>query len=531
MSGYVLGLDIGITSVGYGVIDIDNNLFVDYGVRLFKEGTAAENETRRTKRGSRRLKRRKSNRLNDMKNLLKENELYFEDYRNYNPYEVRVKGLKEKLLPEELCTAIMHITKSRGTTLEALADESQDDEGTKATLSKNAKELNDGKYICEVQLDRLNKDHKVRGTENNFKTEDYVKELKEILKHQDLNEELCDQIIEMVSRRRRYDQGPGSEKSPTPYGSYRMVDGVLKHVNLIDEMRGRCSVYPNEFRAPKQSYTAELFNLLNDLNNLTIKGEKITVEEKEKVVAFVNEKGNITGERNHVTYMGPSSTTTPKNGLVKLELDNELIQGATVEVEYEIKVTNNSELDYVSEDFYKYGIKSGNEVTITPTSIIDYLDKNWGFEAEKNKEWTVKSLDEIKNIVAKEVYENEDSTIADKTILYTESLKGQKLKPTESATVNLNVSKVLSNSDEISLDNESEITELTKDGGSKLISTPGNYIPGQEETKESDESIAETVIVTPSTGANLEFIVPIMIGVIALVILGAGVVIIKKKTL
>lgn len=242
----------------------------------------------------------------------------------------------------------------------------------------------------------------------------------------------------------------------------------------------------------------------------------------------IDEKGNITGERNHVTYMGPSSSTG--NGFVKLELDNELIQGATVEVEYEIKVTNNSELDYVSEDFYKYGIKSGNEVTITPTSIIDYLDKNWGFEAEKNKEWTVKSLDEIKNIVAKEVYENEDSTIADKTILYTESLKGQKLKPTESAKVNLNVSKVLSNSDEISLDNESEITELTKDGGSRPISTPGNYVPGQE-AKETDESIAETVIVTPSTGANLEFIVPVMVGVIALVILGAGVVIIKKKTL
>ena len=242
----------------------------------------------------------------------------------------------------------------------------------------------------------------------------------------------------------------------------------------------------------------------------------------------IDEKGNITGERNHVTYMGPSSSTG--NGFVKLELDNELIQGATVEVEYEIKVTNNSELDYVSEDFYKYGIKSGNEVTITPTSIIDYLDKNWGFKAEKNKEWTVKSLDEIKNIVAKEVYENEDSTIADKTILYTESLKGQKLKPTESATVNLNVSKVLSNSDEISLDNESEITKLTKNGGPRPSPTPGNHVPGQE-PKEPDESTSETVIVTPSTGANLEFIVPVMVGVIALVILGAGVVIIKKKTL
>lgn len=242
----------------------------------------------------------------------------------------------------------------------------------------------------------------------------------------------------------------------------------------------------------------------------------------------IDEKGNITGERNHVTYMGPSSSTG--NGFVKLELDNELIQGATVEVGYEIKATNNSELDYVSEDFYKYGIQSGNKVTITPTSIIDYLDKDWGFEAEKNKEWTVKSLEDIKDIVAEEVYKNEDSTIADKTILYTESLKGQKLKPTESATVNLNVSKVLSNSDEISLDNESEITELTKDGGSTPIPTPGNHVPGQE-TEEPDESISETVIVTPNTGANLEFIVPVMVGVIALVILGVGVVIIKKRTL
>lgn len=373
MSRYVLGLDIGITSVGYGVIDIDNNLFVDYGVRLFKEGTAAENETRRTKRGSRRLKRRKSNRLNDMKNLLKENELYFEDYRNYNPYEVRVKGLKEKLLPEELCTAIMHITKSRGTTLEALADESQDDEGTKATLSKNAKELNDGKYICEVQLDRLNKDHKVRGTENNFKTEDYVKELKEILKHQDLNEELCDQIIEMVSRRRRYDQGPGSEKSPTPYGSYRMVDGVLKYVNLIDEMRGRCSVYPDEFRAPKQSYTAELFNLLNDLNNLTIKGEKITVEEKEKVVAFVNEKGNI----------------TVKQLLKLLDVDEEEVTGFRIDKNEKPLITEFKGYSKVLKVFKKYDKQDLLEDKTIVDNVIDICTKAKGIDERKD---TIKAM-------------------------------------------------------------------------------------------------------------------------------------------
>lgn len=367
MSRYVLGLDIGITSVGYGVIDVDNDLFVDYGVRLFKEGTAAENETRRTKRGSRRLKRRKSNRLNDMKNLLKKNDLYFDNYRNYNPYEMRVKGLNEKLSSKELCTAIMHITKSRGTTLEVLADESQDDEGTKATLSKNAKELSNGKYICEVQLDRLNKDHKVRGTENNFKTEDYVKELKEILKHQDLNEELCNQIIEIVSRRRRYDQGPGSEKSPTPYGSYRLVDGVLKHVNLIDEMRGRCSVYPNEFRAPKQSYTAELFNLLNDLNNLTIKGEKITVEEKKKVIAVVNEKGNI----------------TVKQLLKLLDAQEDEVTGFRIDKNDKPLITEFKGYSKVLKVFKKYNQQELLEDKLIVDQVIDICTKSKGIDERK----------------------------------------------------------------------------------------------------------------------------------------------------
>lgn len=367
MSRYVLGLDIGITSVGYGVIDIDNNLFVDYGVRLFKEGTAAENETRRTKRGSRRLKRRKSNRLNDMKNLLKKNDLYFDNYRNYNPYEMRVKGLNEKLSSEELCTAIMHITKSRGTTLEALADESQDDEGTKATLSKNAKELSNGKFVCEVQLDRLNNNHKIRGTENNFKTEDYVKELKEILEHQDLNEELCNQIIEMVSRRRRYDQGPGSEKSPTPYGSYRMVDGVLKRVNLIDEMRGRCSVYPNEFRAPKQSYTAELFNLLNDLNNITIKGEKITVEEKEKVITFVNEKGNI----------------TVKQLLKLLDVQEDEVTGFRIDKNEKPLITEFKGYSKVLKVFKKYNQQELLEDKSIVDQVIDICTKSKGIDERK----------------------------------------------------------------------------------------------------------------------------------------------------
>ncbi len=262
-----------------------------------------------------------------------------------------------------------------------------------------------------------------------------------------------------------------------------------------------------------------------------VKTFKVTLANGQVVADItIDEDGKITGEKNHITYMGPSDNLNPKNGFVRLELDNELIQGALLEVGYEIKATNISELDYLSENFYNYGKVEGPVVTITPTAIIDYLDKDWAFEPEKNTQWEIKSLDDIKGIVAEVVYNNEESTINEKTILYTESLKDQKLEPTKIATVDLNVSKTLTTTDEISLDNETEVVKLEKTGGSKTEETPGNYIPGTGKT-EADDGMAETVIVTPSTGDNRGYIIPIMIGVIAFVILGIGIVLIKKKAL
>lgn len=121
--------------------------------------------------------------------------------------------------------------------------------------------------------------------------------------------------------------------------------------------------------------------------------------------------------------MKPSATTDPKNGFVRVELDNELIQGSTLEVSYEIKATNESEVDYLSEDFYKYGKVEGPVVTITPSAIIDYLDKDWAFDQDKNTAWSVKTLEEAKGLVAEVVYNNSESTINNKTILYTTSLQ------------------------------------------------------------------------------------------------------------
>ena len=297
MGRLVLGLDIGITSVGYGIVDIDNYKFVDYGVRLFKEGTAADNETRRDKRGHRRLISRKATRIHDMKNLLKSIGILSDDFHPLNNvYEIRVKGLHEKLSNNELSTAILHITKRRGSTIETVDDTEEASKETgelKAVLQENSRELADGKFVCELQLERLQDGKSIRGHYNNFKTKEYIRELKEILKNQDLSQDICDEIINIVERKRAYYEGPGSQKSPTPYGRF-IKFGQEEPIDLIEKMRGKCSIYPNEPRAPKMAISSDVFNLLNDLNNLTYDGDKkITIDQKQEVFKIVDKKAKV----------------------------------------------------------------------------------------------------------------------------------------------------------------------------------------------------------------------------------------------
>lgn len=250
----------------------------------------------------------------------------------------------------------------------------------------------------------------------------------------------------------------------------------------------------------------------------------------------------VKGERNGVTYMKPDANTTSGNGFVRLELDSELIQGAKLEVGYEIKLINQSEKDYIPKEnsdpiFYLYGDVDDTQqvITINPTGIIDYLDNGWSFDHETYTDWQVKELKDIiegdNKLIADTVYkDNEESTIATRKILYTDKFKNDDLEPGAQRKLEFKVSKLLSTSDEISLDNEVEVVELDRPGGSTPESIPGNYVPGTGST-EADDSMAETTIVTPATGENQNYILPVIIGTTACIILGAGIIFIKKKVI
>lgn len=137
MSKLVLGLDVGIASVGWGIIDYETNKIIASGVRLFSERDKKQNETRRNSRSSRRLIRRREHRLERIKKILFEDKIITENFIPLeNPYEIRVKGLNNKLSNEELATAILHIAKRRGVSGNWTVEESKKAAAEEESLKK-----------------------------------------------------------------------------------------------------------------------------------------------------------------------------------------------------------------------------------------------------------------------------------------------------------------------------------------------------------------------------------------------------------
>lgn len=265
-----------------------------------------------------------------------------------------------------------------------------------------------------------------------------------------------------------------------------------------------------------------------------------------------------------VIYTEPSDKNNPKNGQIKAEIDNELIQGATVEIKYEIKVQNNSEIDYDSEGYYCYGEKGGEIVKIKASGVYDYLD-NTMIANDENTEWETKtivnynekvskptimeeyfkyqssSIDSsgnteirvwyeefkeqyataIKNWNITEIKEARKKKLADKTILHNANLEGE-IAPGDSKQASLTASKILTNTDEIELNNDIEITEATRNKKTGRKVTPQYSFLYDR---------GETVTITTPTGENKNYILITIVAISFFVILGTGIVFIKKKIL
>jgi hypothetical protein len=217
--------------------------------------------------------------------------------------------LIDELSNEELFIALKNMVKHRGISyLDDASDDGNSSVGDYAQIVKeNSKQL-ETKTPGQIQLERYQKYGQLRGDFtveedgkkhrliNVFPTSAYRAEALRILQtQQEFNSQITDEFInrylEILTGKRKYYHGPGNEKSRTDYGRYRTSGETLD--NIFGILIGKCTFYPEEFRAAKASYTAQEFNLLNDLNNLTVPTEtkKLSEEQKNQIINYVkNEK-------------------------------------------------------------------------------------------------------------------------------------------------------------------------------------------------------------------------------------------------
>ncbi len=127
---YIIGLDLGVSSIGWCAIEIDDQnvevhhkRLIDVGVRIFESAVDNDGKTaaaiRRGARSTRKRLRRRRHRLKRIKDYLIRSGLIdnledLELLKNEDPYRLRYQALNELLTKGELARVLLHLSKRRG---------------------------------------------------------------------------------------------------------------------------------------------------------------------------------------------------------------------------------------------------------------------------------------------------------------------------------------------------------------------------------------------------------------------------------
>ncbi len=287
---YTLGIDIGIASVGFaGVIEKEQGI-LSCGVHIFE---AAENPKdgaslaapRREKRGLRRVIHRRAIRKQQLRQLFIKHGLECVDAidakqpstgqrtSSYSPWSFRKAALQRKLTDEEFVRALFHIGAHRGFQSNRKGAAPNDLEGKKALAGakelevrmaeSNARTI--GAYLAE-QSKKRNGD----GSYDNFV-------IRDLLRHE---------VEAIFDAQRRF----GNSKASTAFQKeFAELAFSQRPLQSSEGLVGDCTFEEGEKRAPKCSYSAELFVAWSRLNNTKIKtmnGEErpLTQDEKQRLM-------------------------------------------------------------------------------------------------------------------------------------------------------------------------------------------------------------------------------------------------------
>lgn len=277
------GFDIGIASVGWAVLG--ESRIVDWGVRCFDKAETADggeplNLARRGARLMRRRLHRRAWRMTKLARLLKHEGLipaanFFKTQPAFkdSAWTLRQQGLDRKLEPIEWARVLYHLCKHRGFHWFSKADEVRAEGDAKGEGGKVKKGLSQTKALMESKGYRTAAEMVLVEfpEEQRNKQGSYDKALSRVLLDQELGKLFEAQRLhgnpqaglplEVAIRGTTGDQ-PGDRRSGL-FWAQSPMQSVLS-------MLGKCTFEPNEYRAPKASFTAERHVWLTRLNNLRV---------------------------------------------------------------------------------------------------------------------------------------------------------------------------------------------------------------------------------------------------------------------
>lgn len=314
---YVLGLDVGITSCGWAVLELNHEdepvRIVDLNSRIFDKAEAPKTgeslaAPRRMARGIRRLTRRRKFRLHRVRGfLVRHHILTKEEIENLyitphktDIYELRYRALTEKVSPFDWARLLIFFAKHRGFQSNRKNEKSGEDGLMLAAIGENKKILENYRSVGDMLYsDEKFKDCKRNkgGTYRFTVSRSMLKEEVQTLfkKQRELGqtfagEDLEDEYISIFSAQRNFDEGPGAN---SPYAGDQ-IEKMIGNCTFEDGKNDR----PPQKRAPKASYAFMAFNLWQKVNHIRVncKGieRSLETEEKNKIADLAWTKENIT---------------------------------------------------------------------------------------------------------------------------------------------------------------------------------------------------------------------------------------------
>lgn len=279
---YILGLDLGIASVGWACVWIDENEhtigLLDCGVRTFERAEVPKTgdslaKARREARSVRRLIRRRAHRLLRLRRLLKrEGILKAADFgANRLPenlpidaWALRVAGLDKKLAAKEWAAVLLHLVKHRGY-LSQRKSELQEDGKSElgrllAGVTQNHELLQADEYRTPAEL--AVKYFAVQSGHLRNKGGDYSHTFNRL----DLQKELH----LLFEKQRKFGNPFASADLEAKVDALLMRQRSALQGEAVLKMLGKCRFESSEYKAAKNTYSAERFIWLTKLNNLRI---------------------------------------------------------------------------------------------------------------------------------------------------------------------------------------------------------------------------------------------------------------------